>query len=146
MVLLLVLGVAGSVGGWRYASLVEERRIEGAFRQRATVQLGLAHERLQRYADALGSVRSFFEYSATVDREEFTAFARPILERIPSARMLEWTPRVPHEQREVFEKRRNSPCPVSLSGNAPNPVAVPPPAFPRRNDRNIGRFIGSSRY
>jgi len=49
------------------------------------------------------SVRSFYDASVYVDRDEFTLFVTPYLARSTSIRRLEWIPFVPDEERSKFE-------------------------------------------
>ncbi len=102
--MVFLINAALTVGAWWYTATLEESRIDGIFRHRATVQLRLARERLQLVAEMVHSIRAFFESSTQVDRAEFADFVRPVLERIPAAHGIDWTPRIGHEQRVALER------------------------------------------
>ena len=52
----------------------------------------------------LTGIRSFFEGSSHVNREEFKTYTRPILDNYKFIQALEWIPRVPAAQRKIFEE------------------------------------------
>ncbi|MFQ5862735.1 MAG: CHASE domain-containing protein [Candidatus Brocadiales bacterium] len=59
---------------------------------------------IENNIEVLRSIHSFFNSNGHVTREEFHTFCKPTLSRHPDIQALEWIPRVPHSQREDYEK------------------------------------------
>jgi len=55
--------------------------------------------------EVLESVRSFYDGSKFVDRNEFRQFTDGVVDRHPGVRALEWAPYVPQDEREAYESR-----------------------------------------
>lgn len=56
------------------------------------------------YIEELYAVRRLFESRADVSRDEYNAFVAPGLQRKPGIMVLNWLPRVRHEERAAFEQ------------------------------------------
>lgn len=89
--------------GWLFVSGAETRRIEADFQKRAAVQMRLARERLQLHEELVRGLRAYVENSADVQRAEFAAYVKVLLERLPASRAFQWAGRVPHERRAALE-------------------------------------------
>ncbi|MBI2513762.1 MAG: CHASE domain-containing protein [Opitutae bacterium] len=99
----VAVGVTFSAVGWWFVRNTEERRIEATFQRRSAVQVRLARERLQLHEEVARGLRAYLENSDNVTEADFAAYTRPLLERLPAARVFEWAPRVPRAQRRDFE-------------------------------------------
>ena len=76
------------------SSFVETARTyETALRRNIAFDLG-----------ALLAVKGLFDSSTTVTRDEFSTFVKPLLDRHPTLRALEWIPRVHHSERQEYEQ------------------------------------------
>jgi PAS domain S-box-containing protein len=84
-------------GEWRRAQLLFERRTDHLYQ----AQKGALHT----YLDDLSAIEGLFLASRQVDRGEFSAFVQGMLLRHPGIQALEWIPRVPAAQREIYEER-----------------------------------------
>lgn len=80
---------------------VERQRI--ATRARAAEISGALQLGLDVPLEVLVSIRSLFEASADVSRDEFRAFTAAPLQRHPGIYALEWLPRVPGSERAAWE-------------------------------------------
>ena len=97
------LGAALSVGATVLVRASEARDRRHAL-ERRSAEVALAIQRgFDAPLEALRSITSLFEASASVDRREFRAFVRAPLARHPSVYALEWIPRVPASERVCYE-------------------------------------------
>lgn len=102
--LILLIGIALSsallltLRGW------EEEKILAEFNQSARDHIRNLRDELQDSVDALEQVKGFFEASEfNVTRNEFHAFAQPMLKRHRFIRNLGWGPLAPDSQRTNYE-------------------------------------------
>lgn len=59
---------------------------------------------LETHLEILDSLKSYFDASLSVSRDEFRIVTRTAVVKHPSIQALEWIPRISHAQREVFER------------------------------------------
>lgn len=59
----------------------------------------------QRSLEVLHATAAFFAVNPQPTRNAFEVFVRGSLERLPQLQALEWIPRVPHAERELWERR-----------------------------------------
>jgi len=81
----------------------ESEKIEAEFERRAQSFANLAVSRLQRQQEILFTLRSLFQYSGDVTRQEFSGAARDLISRHVGVQALEWVPRVPAAERSRLE-------------------------------------------
>jgi signal transduction histidine kinase/DNA-binding response OmpR family regulator/HPt (histidine-containing phosphotransfer) domain-containing protein len=55
------------------------------------------------YVDVLYSIKSIFDASVTVTREEFRIYVEPFIQRYPGIQAFEWVPKVAQSQRSDYE-------------------------------------------
>jgi two-component system cell cycle sensor histidine kinase/response regulator CckA len=105
--LIVALVVLAGLGltwlGWLFVARTETKRIEADFLKRAAVQMRLARERLQLHEELVRGLRAYLENSSDVQRGEFAAYVKVLLERLPAGRAFQWAPRIPHERRAALE-------------------------------------------
>jgi signal transduction histidine kinase len=94
----LVIVLFIEAGSW------EQKRIQLDFDQRADELVSRLLENLDRHLDVLYSIRNLFESYPDVDRQAFRTFVRPMFARYPGLQALEWLPRVPAAERDLFEE------------------------------------------
>ena len=100
--LVLLIGLSLTYGlfvEWRQRS---QHNLTRDFHSAAAEQTERVITTIQSSLEALNAVRHFFEGAGTVSRQQFRDFVTPILEQHPF-RALEWLPRVPRDQRSVYE-------------------------------------------
>jgi PAS domain S-box-containing protein len=81
-----------------FESSVKQRFDAAADNHTVAIQHGI-----MTYLETLYHIRSGFDASSFVDREEFRTLVSRSLERNPGIRSLEWVPRVPAEERAAME-------------------------------------------
>ncbi|MBI2515713.1 MAG: CHASE domain-containing protein [Opitutae bacterium] len=99
----VAVGALLSLGGWSFVTRSEERRIDAEFQHRQAVQMRLARERLRLHIEIVRDLRAYLENAQHVDAPEFTAYTRPLLGRLPAARVFQWAARVPAAHRGQYE-------------------------------------------
>ena len=88
----------GATRSWERHEITED--FEGTARDRA-----LALERsIAATVEELHNIRSLYEASKEVERDEFRAFVENGLEEHPGIQALEWIPRVPASERATYEE------------------------------------------
>jgi PAS domain S-box-containing protein len=107
VVLLPILLLALVLGGatHRLAAGYERERAHARFDEYLAERAFFLEKELLAHTEVLESLRSFFENSVEVTREEFASFAEPALERYPAVRALEWIPRIRERERSGHERR-----------------------------------------
>ena len=102
VVVTLVCGVIVSA----FAFVVVQQRFEKDARfevnQHGSHYGYLVQSTISHHTELLRSIAGLYAASETVTREEYSAFARPYLERHPGIEALQWLPRVQHGEREDF--------------------------------------------
>ncbi|WP_186289547.1 EAL domain-containing protein [Methylomonas koyamae] len=83
----------------------EQTRIQQTFDNRAAAVETLLAEYTTHVVDSSLALRDVFLASSDISREQFSGFARGILERHPEIQALEWLPRIRHPQRAGFEAK-----------------------------------------
>lgn len=126
--LVLAVGFAVSVLGFREGRRAEQERAEAAVTHRAALRHSLMREVLGNYEDALHGFSALFTIDAPVRDDEFARAAERLLERLPAVQAVEWVPFVPAGQRAAFEAARRREEPAfrifHLEGGA-RPVPAP---------------------
>lgn len=97
-------GVAANVIGFL---LIENYQEQSYFKSQLSESKGRlrdVQESIDRKLDVLISMSALFNASDHVSRREFSAFAKPYLNKNPEIQALEWIPNVAHSQRLVVER------------------------------------------
>ncbi len=84
-------------GEWRRAQLLFERQTDHLVQA--------LRGALHAYLDDLSAIEGLFLSSREVDRDEFSTFVQGMLVRHPGIQALEWIPRVPAAQRQLYQER-----------------------------------------
>ncbi len=88
-----------------FASRAENQEIQRAFDVKASELQNRIELELHADRELVFSIRSLFDSSQQVDRDEFGLFVAHALETHTGLQAIEWVPRVPHEERVAFEER-----------------------------------------
>lgn len=76
---------------------------EEALQAEAQDQFSAIRKSVDVNLSVLGSVKSYFDATKTVDRAAFQAFVRPLLQKNDNAQAIEWVPRVSQQDRATYE-------------------------------------------
>jgi len=106
--LLLVGGLVVAGATFGVLRVREDRAIARQFRGEAQERVRDIDRELGRTMGALRVVVAFFNASQLVEREEFHAFASPLLSGRAGIEHLGWAPRVAGDQREAHEREVRS--------------------------------------
>ena len=103
--LVVIIGIILSgVTGWQLYSL-EEQTIIGEFQKDVNERATSLHRQMILNLEPLRILATLFNGGTIPDYTRFTDEAEQILKRHPDIQALEWIPRIPHEQREKYEKQ-----------------------------------------
>lgn len=75
------------------------------FQKSCKAYTAIYQQALQSYIQHLRTTRNLFYTNPNVLPEEFSLFARQIIEVYPEIKAIEWVPRIPGDQRQQFEQR-----------------------------------------
>jgi PAS domain S-box-containing protein len=93
------------VAAKQFAESNERSKSQLIFEDHLHKQVFLLEKRIGAFVEILSALKSFFESSDFVTREEFSSFTKDSLARYPTIKALEWIPMVPDEWRQVHEER-----------------------------------------
>ncbi|MCP5415588.1 MAG: EAL domain-containing protein [Chromatiaceae bacterium] len=99
----LVLFFSLAVFGFIFASQLENKGIEQAFRQSGETIGNILDKHVVRYLEVLHSIQSLFASSNSVTRQEFHTFVTRSLARMPEVQALSWNPRIKAAERLRYE-------------------------------------------
>ena len=105
---LAIVSIAGlglSFVGYLAAVDWENNRINIAFEREIEQVTASLEKEVNVNLAILEGLQGLYSAAKHVDRNEFTVFAGPLLERHPTIQALEWVPRVPGQFRERYEKK-----------------------------------------
>lgn len=113
----------------------ERNQVDFAFAMAADDITASIQRSIDRNLDAVRALAALHQASHSVEREEFRAFATPLLANNPSLHALGWIPRVPATEREAFEARAREEIPdfriiERLEPDRSVPAAERPEYFP----------------
>jgi PAS domain S-box-containing protein len=103
LAVIVLIGAVLSLAVYVYSDRAERIRLEAEFGHRADVRNALNREVISNYNSGVYVLKSLFEGSESVSREEFRHVASDILARYPGITALEWVPRVPGSARAAVE-------------------------------------------
>lgn len=105
VLLIVVLGTAASVGAYVLIERAEQRIAEDSFNQVAALQIESVKQTIDKDIQVLRSIKSLYDASVEVSREEFGSFVSQTLETNSSIQALEWIPLVPGPELQAFESQ-----------------------------------------
>ncbi len=109
LVFLIVIAV------FKYTQTLENGRIASVFQGQANVFHSALSKQLLQQQEVNEILKTFFDSSQFVSKEEFSLMSRPFLEKYSSIQALEWISYIPHKQRDHFEN------------SGPNPLIIREP-------------------
>lgn len=98
-----LLCVGLTAGVYEFTRQAGERSLRDDIERQAQNRLINLQSAVQNYEVRLDTLRSLFEYSAVVSREEFRGISRKVLAGRPALQAVEWLPLVPGGERAAFE-------------------------------------------
>ncbi len=101
--IVVLLGVVGSVLSWAFLDSRAEQFVQSRLRGALDERTQAIENAVRAEASVLEAVIAYYAGSIDVERNEFHAFAEPLLQRHPSVRLLQWAPYVRREDRETHE-------------------------------------------
>ncbi len=104
ILLTLIIGLALSIGAFFFGRNLEYYKTKANFQQTAKLRAAHLAKDIESKLHTLIAISSFYAASKEVDRLEFRTFVEPYLSIHPGIQALEWVPRVPDDQRAVYEK------------------------------------------
>ena len=108
IILAICVGCALSTGAYLFTAKLDQKVQQSRFEREAGIRFNQIEKQIDRSISIVSSIVGLYAASPGVDGEEFRAFVKALGEQ-PTIQALEWIPRVPHVEREAFEKaaRRN---------------------------------------
>ena len=104
IVLTLLVGVTLSISSFLVIRAWEWQSIQHEFERIMDNHTVAIRRELDLHLEVLLELKSLYEASESVSREEFHIFAQPALLRYPSIQALEWVPRVKMTERSTYER------------------------------------------
>ncbi len=103
--LTIIIGTLLSGIGFTLVRNWESQKISIEFQSLALDKVHQLEDKIRQEIDVLLSLKSFYQSSQEVNREEFQQFVSSFLARMPSIQALEWIPYVTASEREKYELR-----------------------------------------
>ncbi len=101
----LLLAFAAVTAVFVLAEKQDRQRIASEFERQVDDVDARIVGQLNRYADAVAATGAFIGASQSVTRDEFAAFALPLIERLPGLQALSWNPLLDDAERTAFERQ-----------------------------------------
>jgi PAS domain S-box-containing protein len=98
-----VLGLTITLVAWQTLLVREQAWIAAQFQRDARDPIRALERQFARDVEVVYSLGAFYAGSQSVDRQEFAAFAQPLLRQYPDLRALQWVPRVTAQERAAHE-------------------------------------------
>jgi diguanylate cyclase (GGDEF)-like protein/PAS domain S-box-containing protein len=86
--------------------VLEQRRAQAEFEREASTRIGALREGLDDVVDQLADINRLFVAMPQIGREEFEAYARPVIRHMPQIELLAYQRMVTAQQRTAFERAR----------------------------------------
>lgn len=102
-----LLGLAITLLAWRTLLVREQHWIAAQFQRDAREPVRALERQFTRDVESVYSLAAFYAGSQTVDRQEFEAFARPLLREYPDLKSMQWVPRIRAQERIAHEAAMN---------------------------------------
>jgi len=103
VILPVCLAAALTILAFIYIRAGKKSQIQAEFTRKAQIMATTLDSAFQSYVDVLYSIKGLFDSSETVERQEFQIFVQRLFDRHSGIQALEWIPRLPHEQRSIYE-------------------------------------------
>ena len=103
LIVTLAIGIGASVAVLFVAQRWESETILIDYEVASNDRMLAVKRTVQDHVAVLDMLGRFCEVTKRVDRDEFRQFIRPALDRDPDLVMMAWLPRVPFDQKDVFE-------------------------------------------
>ncbi|AWB58556.1 CHASE domain-containing protein [Colwellia sp. Arc7-D] len=100
-----VIGVAASISAFMIESNLKTSAIEKELIFESKEKVKTISKNIDLNFQILDAVKAFYNASNYVSRQEFNAFATPLLNNYKNIKAIEWVPYITHEQRHVYEKQ-----------------------------------------
>jgi diguanylate cyclase (GGDEF)-like protein/PAS domain S-box-containing protein len=120
----------------------ELRRMQAEFEREASTRIGAVREGLDDVVEQLASINRLFVAMPQLGREEFEAFARPVLRHMPQVELLAYQRMVTAQQRAAFERARQHLQPGFAVSELDHGKLVP--AAPRAVYRAVDYVVASA--
>ncbi|MDG1287438.1 MAG: CHASE domain-containing protein [Rickettsiales bacterium] len=99
------LGVSASIAAYFVFQNLQNQKLQHNFQSEAKEIIQAIKQELHVQLDTLGALKSFYDASTHVDREEFKSFTTAWLEDAPGIQALDWIPYVKGAERTAYELR-----------------------------------------
>ncbi|MBF0368389.1 MAG: CHASE domain-containing protein [Magnetococcales bacterium] len=154
--LVFFLGLFISATGFDHMEEMNRREMKNLFESGAQERLHALRKDIDHIQTELEDIRSFFNGSSFVERQEFQAFVQPMLRRHPYIQALEWIPRVTRSERGQYESEAAKDYPgFQITERVMQGLMLPAPPreeyFPvyyvepyQGNEKALGFDLGSS--
>lgn len=86
-----------------FVNHLEQQTIQAQFEQFAEDDIFAIYTSLNWYLEPLEAVAAFYSASVAINRHEFSTFVKPFLAQRPGIAAIQWIPRIPDDQRIVYE-------------------------------------------
>jgi len=103
-IVIIMIGIVLSVALYIIVLDKEHQRIRTEFEQDAEERFEALKREIESDLHVLDSINAFYTHDYKIGRPQFRDFVKHFLSRHPSIQALEWIPRIPHNQREAYEK------------------------------------------
>ncbi|MCK5214624.1 MAG: PAS domain S-box protein [Candidatus Omnitrophica bacterium] len=104
VIIIIIIGSILSLTGFKVFQVWENQRIEESFYKQASRYALLLRNQIQLNLDYLDSIKALYMASDYVERDGFSQFVQPILNRNKNILALEWIPAISEEKRFSFEE------------------------------------------
>ena len=111
LTIVVIVALVGTLLSFRiylYSNQTESLRIESEFNRRAEVQNTLTRENIVYYESGVYALKSLFDGSDSVSRQDFQRVATDVLSRYKGLTALEWVPVVPSAERAAVEAQASA--------------------------------------
>ena len=104
IVLTIGIGIVFSGLGFAVVQRLENQKIKAEFKRLAENRVVALTRGIEQNQEILLSIKSFYDSSQEVSRDEFQQFVQSPVSRYQNIQALEWIPRVQQEQRSEYEE------------------------------------------
>ena len=101
---IVVLGLVATALVLSVMGRMERNRLESAFNSLADGYNASVKRTIEEHVEVLAAIGALYDANDTVDREQFTRFVTPLLQRHPGIQALEWLPRITDARRDEWEQ------------------------------------------
>lgn len=152
---ILLLGLAATFLGWRYASQTVTQEAQSTFDYRMKSSAQNLRHRMDSYTEVLRGLQGYFDGSNKIDRAEFHRYVMKLdlQQRYPGFRVIGFAPRITAEQKIPYEESVRSDASIDPNGYpnfAIRPAAERPEYYPitflqpmAGNEKAFGLDFGS---